>query len=122
MSLLKRLIIISALCVQSAVAFAAIDPVLLKPLAGDDADARIEAVNKIADLANEDAFKVLTALKNDTLYAKPDGQVFIVEDDKAYNPATGQTSAPPDGIDGITVNNRLRGVVEDALSGLKLFS
>ncbi|HEY8099596.1 MAG TPA: urea ABC transporter permease subunit UrtB [Burkholderiaceae bacterium] len=122
MSLLKKLLLTGLLSVQSVLAFAAIDPALLKPLAGDDADARIEAVNKIATLANEDAFKVLTALKNDTLYAKPDGQVFIVEDDKAYNPATGQTTATPDGVDGVTVNNRLRGVVEDALSGLKLFS
>ncbi|MGZ3242096.1 MAG: urea ABC transporter permease subunit UrtB, partial [Burkholderiaceae bacterium] len=86
MSLLKKLLLISFFSVQSVVAFAAIDSALLKPLAGDDADARIDAVNKIATLANEDAFKVLTALKNDTLYAKPDGQVFIIEDDKAYNP------------------------------------
>jgi urea transport system permease protein len=122
MKLLKRLLLISILSVQSIAAFAAIDPALLKPLAGDDSDARIDAVNKIANLANEDAFKVLTALKNDTLYATPDGKVFIIDNDQAYNPATGQTSAPPDGVDGITVNNRLRGVVNDALSGLKLFS
>src|SRR4051812_14750017 len=117
-----KLMAAALLCLHGALAHAAIDPALLKPLAGDDPDARIEAVNKIAALANEDAFKILDALKNDTLYAKADGQVFIVENGKAYNPATGQTGPAPDGVDGITVNNRLRGVVEEALSGFKLLS
>jgi urea transport system permease protein len=101
---------------------AAIDAALLKPLAGDDPDARIEAVNKIAALANADAHKVLSALKNDTLYGKPDGQVLIVEDDKAFDPVTGQTLPAPEDAEAITVNNRLRAVVDGALSGLKLFS
>lgn len=120
--MLIRPFLVSVLSVLSVVAFAAIDPAMLKPLAGDDPDARIEAVNKIAALANEDSFKILNALNNDTLYAKPDGQIFIVQDNQAYNPATGQTSTKPDDVDGITVNNRLRGAVEEALSGLKLFS
>ena len=122
MKLIKNLFVIGCLCAQALAAHAAIDPTLLKPLAGDDPDARIEAVNQIALLANEDAFKVLSALKNDTLYAAPDGQVFIVEDGKAFDPVTDKTSPTPDGVDGITVNNRLRGAVEGALSGFKLLS
>ncbi|CAN5147989.1 urea ABC transporter permease subunit UrtB [soil metagenome] len=117
-----KIIAAAFLCLHAAFAQAVVDPALLKPLTGDDPDARIEAVNKIAALANEDAFKILTALNTDTLYAKADGQVFIVENDKAFNPATGQTGPVPDGIDGISVNNRLRGVVEGALSGFKLLS
>ena len=100
-------------------AHAAIDAELLKPLAGDDPDARIEAVSKIAALASEDAFKVLNALKNDSLYATPDGKVYVVEDGKAFDPSTGTSGDTPDGVDGITVNNRLRGAVEGALSGFK---
>jgi urea transport system permease protein len=120
--LIRTLIMAGCLCAQSFVAHAAIDAAMLKPLAGDDPDARIEAVVKIAALANEDAAKVLQALKNDTLFALPDGKIFIVEDDKAFDPVTGQTGAVPEGADGITVNNRLRAAVEGALSGLKLFS
>ncbi|RZI41292.1 urea ABC transporter permease subunit UrtB [Herbaspirillum sp. HC18] len=117
----RHLIAISLLCCH-ALANAAIDPDLLKPLGGDDPDARIEAVNKIAALASEDAFKVLNALKNDALYTNAEGNVFIVGDNKAFDPATGQTVPLPDGIDGITVNNRLRGALEGALSGFKLLS
>lgn len=122
MRLFKKIFLIGCLCVQAAAAHAAIDASLLKPLAGDDPDARIEAVGKIAALANEDAFKVLNALKNDSLYAKADGQVFVVENNQAFNPVTGQSGLTPDGVDGITVNNRLRGAVEEALSGFKLLS
>ena len=101
---------------------AAIDPALLKPLAGDDPDARIAAVTQIAALANADAQKILDAINNDALYATPAGDVLIVSDTDAFNPATDKTGPVPDDADAITVNNRLRGVVEGALSGLKLFS
>src|SRR4051812_13802017 len=117
-----KLMAAALLCLHGALAQAAIDPALLSPLAGDDPDARIEAVGKIAALANEDAFRVLSALKNDTLYATPDGKVFVIKDNKAFDPATGNTGPAPDGADGISVNNRLRGAVEGALSGFKLLS
>ncbi len=46
-----------------------------QPLAGDDPDARIEAVGQIAALANDDRVQgCCHALKNDTLYATPDGK------------------------------------------------
>ena len=106
-----------------------VDSKLLQTLAGDDPDARIEAVNAIAALANDDAAKVLNALKNEALYAnpaKPDGGVYVVDsinsDGQAYNPATGKTSVLPDGMEAISINNRLRGAIDSALSGLKLFS
>jgi urea transport system permease protein len=77
--------------VPGSVAHAGIDPALLAPLTGDDPDARVEAIVKIGALANDDATRLLTALKNDELYATPDGRIFIVTDDKAYDPATGAT-------------------------------
>ncbi|RJG01964.1 urea ABC transporter permease subunit UrtB [Noviherbaspirillum sedimenti] len=119
---MKKLLVLIWLLAHSLGAMAAIDAALLAPLAGDDPDARIEAVNRIAALASDDAVKLLHALQNDALYAAPDGKVYIVEDDQAFDPASGQKVAMPDGIDGISVNNRLRGAVEDALSGLKLLS
>jgi urea transport system permease protein len=122
MTTLNKLIAVALLCLQAALAHAAIDPALLQPLAGDDPDARIEAVGRIAALANDDAYKVLSALKNDTLYATPEGRVLVVNGTDAWDPATGATAPAPKGIDGITVNNRLRGVVEASMAGLKLFS
>ncbi|OWW18831.1 urea ABC transporter permease subunit UrtB, partial [Noviherbaspirillum denitrificans] len=121
MKFLRQLLVIGMLCAQT-IAHAAIDAELLKPLGGDDPDARIEAVNKIAALANDDAFKLLSALRNETLYTTPDGKVYIVEDGKSFDPATDATIPTPDGVDGITINNRLRGALEGAMSGFRLLS
>lgn len=117
----KRLLAIFIFCLP-ALAHAAIDPALLHPLAGDDPDARVEAVARIAAVGTDDARKVLQALLDGELSATPAGQVLIVHDDQAFDPATGKTTAPPDGIDGIVVNNRLRGATEAALSGLALLA
>jgi len=119
--MLRKLFLIVCLCFAGA-ARAGIDPALLAPLTGDDPDARVEAIASIGALANEDATRLLTALKNDALYATPDGHLYIVDGDKAYDPASGATGPLPEGLDGLMVNNRLRGAVDDALSALKLFS
>lgn len=118
----KNLLLFVLLCLQAIAVHAAIDRALLAPLAGDDPDARIDAVNQIAALANDDAYKVLNALRNYALHATPEGEVLVVDNGQAWNPATGETTAVPDGADAITVNNRLRGVLQSALSGFRLFS
>jgi urea transport system permease protein len=110
------------LCLQAGLAQAAIDAALLKPLGGDDPEARIDAVARIALLANDDARSVLQALKDDTLYVTPDGAILVVEGEQAYDPASGRRGAVPDGVDGVVVNNRLRAAVDSALSGLALLS
>ncbi|WP_293775809.1 urea ABC transporter permease subunit UrtB [uncultured Oxalicibacterium sp.] len=103
-------------------AHAAIDRAVLAPLGNDDADARIEAVGHIAALATPDARRVLDALNNETLYVTPAGDVLVVDDDKAWNPVTDATTAVPDDAEDISVNNRLRSVLQGALSGMRLFS
>jgi urea transport system permease protein len=122
MRLSKTIAVICLCALCTTLAHAVIDPALLKPLTGDDPDARIEAVNRLAALADDDSLRILNALKNDTLFATAGGQVFIVERGAAFDPASGKTGPAPDGIDGISVNNRLRGAVEEALSGFKLLS
>src|SRR5450830_167317 len=101
-----------ALCLPMLAAQAAVDPALLRPLAGDDPDARIEAVARIAALASDDARKVLQALQDETLYATADGRVLVADD----------AGTLPDGAEGIVVNNRLRAAVAGALSGMALLS
>jgi len=110
-----------ALCLP-VLAHAAIDPALLQPLAGDDPDARVEAVARIAATGSADARKLLQALLDEALYATPAGQVLIVHGDQAVDAATGQPSTLPDGVDGIVVNNRLRAATQAALSGLALLA
>lgn len=119
---LARLLAMGWLCAQTITAHAAIDPALLRPLAGDDPDARIAAVARIAALANAEAQQLLNAIVHDALVTSPGGDVFIVNDSGAFNPATGKTTSMPDDAQDITVNNRLRAAVESALSGLSLFS
>ncbi len=117
----KKLLFIACLLLCGAVQ-AAIAPALLAPLAGDDFDPKLDAIAKIGALANDDATRLLTALNNDALYKTADGRLLIVTDDQAYDPATDKTGPMPEGLDGVMLNNRLRGAVEEALSALKLFS
>ena len=122
MKQLKNILLALWLCAHSVLAHAAIDAGLVAPLAGDDFGARIEAVNEIAALASDDAYKVLYALRNYGLYATPDGTVLVVDGEQAWNPVTGETTPVPEGADSITVNNRLRRVLDSALSAFRLFS
>jgi urea transport system permease protein len=119
--LFKHMLAALALCLP-ALAHAAIDPALLQPLAGDDPDARVAAVAGIAATGGVDARRVLQALLDDELVATPSGQVLIVHDGSALDAATGRPLPVPDGVDGIVVNNRLRGAVQAALSGLSLLA
>ena len=118
---MKKLLLMACLCC-TALAHAAIPQPLLAPLAGDDFDPKLEAIAKIGALANDDATRLLTALNNDALYRAPDGRLLIVTDDQVYDPVTDKTGPMPEGLDGVMLNNRLRGAVEEALSALKLFS
>jgi len=121
MRLFTSLLVFACLCLSS-MAQATIPPELLKPLSGDDPDARVAAVAQIAALATPEAAKVLQALQDDALYAAPDGKVYVVDGEQAYDPASGQSVPLPDGIDGVMVNNRLRAAVAGALSGLQLLA
>ena len=121
MQLIPKLLVLVCLFLSS-LAQAAISPELLKPLAADDSDARVAAVAQIAALATPEAAKVLQALQDDGLYAGPDGKVYVVNGEPAYDPAIGQSVPLPDGLDGVMVNNRLRAAVAGALSGLQLLA
>ena len=103
-------------------AFAALDPALVKPLGGDDADARVEAITKLGALASPEAFALLNALNDEKLYVTTEGRVLVVEDDKATDPLTGEKLDLPEGAESVTINNRLRRELESALAGLRLFS
>lgn len=109
------------LLVFSLTAHAAIDGKLLQALAGEDPDARITAVNSIAALGNEEAVEVLTALKNEALFAK-DVAVYLVDGEEVKDLSTGKMQKLPDDAEAIIINNRLRAALDSALSGLRLFS
>ncbi len=119
---MRRLLsLLFALCVASP-AWAALDAALVKPIGGDDGDARVEAIIKLGALATSEAFALLNALNDEKVYVTPQGQVLIVEEGKATDPITDTQSVAPDGLDGVVINNRLRSELESALAGLRLFS
>jgi urea transport system permease protein len=102
---------------------AAIDQQLLKPLAADDADAKIEAISKLVATADPAVLPVLEALANDALVALPDGTIAISSGDTLTNAATGaRITNPPESQDAISINNRVRGAVQSGLAAMSLLS
>ena len=100
-----------------------VDPALLAPLAGDDTDAKLQAIAALGQLPDPGAAAVLQALGSDQLYALPDGRVLIGGGKgPATDAATGATTELPAGAATIGINNRLRRAIEAALAGSRLFS
>jgi urea transport system permease protein len=122
MRFFNKLLLVVSFGIQAIAANAAVDDALLKNLASDDSDTRIEAVTQIAALANDDAFRIITALRDETLYTTPAGKVFILDGEQAFDPSTDKVVAMPDDAEGIMINNRLRNAVGAALSGFQLLS
>ncbi len=122
MNHLKKLLLIACLCLQPLFAGAMVPAELLQLLADGDSDQRVEAISRIAALGTPPAVRVLKALQEEMLYATADGRVLIVEGKQAFNPASGTTLPTPEGVDGIMINNRLRGALQGAMAGLRLLS
>ena len=70
--------------------------------------------------ADPDAVRVLNAMADGNLYLAGDKAV-IIDGDKAFDAATGAAIAMPAETESVTVNNRIRGELANALAALKLF-
>lgn len=93
-------------------------------LNGDTFDDKIAAVNFLGGLNDPRAVPVLQALANDGLFAASDNSL-VLKDGALYRDAvTGQpvTVANPDDLSEVTINNRLRGVLQGVLGQLSLLS
>ena len=86
-----------------------------------ETDTRIEALNKAAVNADEKTVAFIQAMSDDAVKTKGD-KIFVVKDDKAFDPITGASlPLPPDAEDVINPN-LMRGELDTALAALKLFS
>ncbi len=104
-------------------AHAALDPALVELLASDDSDEKVSAIAKLGTLATADSIAMLKALRDETVYVTAEGRVLVADaDGRAVDPVTGEKLALPDGADNLTINNRLRGALDAADSGLQLLS
>ncbi len=123
---LRHLLLAWLLAAPALAAHAAapgVDPALLAPLAGDDTEARLQAIPALGQQTAPGAAAVLQALGSDQLYALPDGRVLIGDGKgQATDPVSGAALALPAEASSIGINNRLRRAIEAALAGSRLFS
>ncbi len=92
-----------------------------KSIAIGELEARIEALNQALAGADDKTQAYLKALLDDTVKATED-KVFVVRDGKGFDPVTGAEMAMPDTAEDVINNNMMRGGLEAALAGFKLFS
>jgi urea transport system permease protein len=116
-----RFLIAWLLAAPVAAAFGAgLDTALLAPLAGDETDAKLQAIGQLGQSTDPAAAQVLEALGSDRLYATPDGRVLLDTGRGALDPATGQATAMPPDAGPVTINNRLRRAIDGALAESRL--
>jgi urea transport system permease protein len=102
-------------------AFAALDPALIKQLAAEDSDAKIAAIQQLGASATPEAGKVLKAMADDALLLAGE-TVFVLEGETAIDAATGTDITPtPETYESISINNRVRSALGNALAAMKLF-
>ncbi len=120
---MKKLLLTFLLWLPALSALAALDPDVVKQLAAEDSDAKIAAIQQLGASGDRDAVKVLKALTDDALFTTPDGRVFLMPEDKAIDAATGAEIGPePEEYESITINNRIRAELANALAGLRLMN
>ncbi len=104
-------------------ALAALDADAVRKLGAEDADDKLAGIAKLVESADPAAFAVLKTLAGDNLAVLKDGRVIVIEGTGARDAATGAPVAASDADrESITINNRVRRALADALAVLSLVS
>ncbi len=90
-------------------------------MAFGETEARAEALNKAAANPDDKTAAFIQALADDAVKTAGD-KVFVIKDDKGYDPVTGAELAVPADAEDVINNNMMRGELDTALAALKLFS
>ena len=114
----KTLLIL--LCATGLSAQAALDPGQVRQLAADDSTDKVAAIRRIAQTTDPEAETVLSAMADGNLYLARE-RVLIIDGERASDAVTGRAVPRPADPQPVTVNNRLRGELANALAALKLF-
>ncbi|HEY8709388.1 MAG TPA: urea ABC transporter permease subunit UrtB, partial [Burkholderiaceae bacterium] len=117
---LARRVCIAALFACSLAA-QALTPAQVRGIASGDTDARIAALNQAVAQGDPSLAAFVQAMLDDAVKLSGD-QVLVVRDDRAIDAASLAPVALPASTDDVINNNRMRGALEAAMSGLKLFS
>ncbi len=116
---IRLLLFIAAVCIAGQAH--SLTPKEAKAIAIGESEARIEALNQALVSADDKTQAFLKAMLDDTIKATED-KVFVVRDGKGFDPVTGAELAVPDTAEDVINNNMMRGGLEAALAGFKLFS
>jgi urea transport system permease protein len=117
--ILRRTIVALALALAS-VSATALDEAAVRQLDAEDSDAKIEAINKLVIAGDATAIPILKAMQDDAL-SSFNGRLVIVADGKATDVLTGAAvDAPPEALQPVMVNNRLRAAIDGAIAALRL--
>nr|MBL8412155.1 urea ABC transporter permease subunit UrtB [Dechloromonas sp.] len=108
------------LCCIGLNAHAALSPAQVRQLANEDSTDKVAAIRQIVQSADPDAARVLTAMADGNLYLAND-KALIIDGESAVDAATGAKIKMPAEPESVTVNNRIRGELANALAALKLF-
>jgi len=115
----RLVVVAAALC--ALVPARALDAAQARAIAVGDGDARIAALQDAVTRADPGLAAFAQALLDDAVKTSAAG-VFIVHDDQVLDAATGKPAKLPDDAADVSNNNRMRGALETALSGLRLLS
>ncbi|AYQ26816.1 MULTISPECIES: urea ABC transporter permease subunit UrtB [unclassified Polaromonas] len=99
----------------------ALTPDEVKGMAIGETEARVEALAKAAAKADEKTAAFIQALSDDAVKTKGD-KVFVMKDDKAFDPITGAEVPLPADAEDVINPNLMRSELDNALAALKLFS
>jgi urea transport system permease protein len=115
-----RTLLLSAAFLLSAGAHA-LTPEEARGMATGETEARVEALVKASAAPDDKTAAFIQALADDAVKTAGD-KVFVIKDDKAYDPVTGAELVVPADAEDVINNNLMRGELDNALASLKLFS
>ena len=111
--LIRRLAFVALLlCAMQAHALTADEA---RAMAIGDSDERVAAINKAVLAADDKTAALLKAMSDDAVKVK-DPQVFIVRDDKAFDPVTGAEVKLPQDAEDVINNNYMRSTIDAAIA------
>ncbi len=113
-------LLVMLLCVFCLPARAALDASLVRQLADEDSSRKVAAISALTQAADPDALRVFKAMDEDSLFLAG-GKVVVIDGDQAFDAVTGVPLKAPDSPEPISVNNRIRGELANAMAALKLF-
>ncbi len=118
--MMMRTLLLSAALLLSAGAHA-LSPEEVRGMALGETEARVEALARASAVPDEKTAAFIQALADDAVKTAGD-KVFVIKDDKAYDPVTGAEMTVPEDAEDVINNNLMRGELDNALASLKLFS